>query len=156
MLQEVLYSFLTLSSLDIFGTSFLLVLLTVFSKYIVKIVPLGDPDKVPFALKRQAQFEVLRIGEQLTILGLVSFLAVFQLALRGVGEAMKSRLGVMNAFFVILHLLLFLGAVAASARFNSAEKGFFRGILLPGAFGWVSILCSAGFFYFVVSGGLDG
>jgi len=129
----------------IFGVAFLMLFIKGGFKYITKFsVFLKDPQD-PVETKA-ARFECLRLGLDLSFLGLVAAFAVFRVAFKGVEPAQIAWFATFQLAFIAFQLFLITWALIFTTVFYSPEKHFQRGIWIPLAIGFLSVYSSAAVF----------
>jgi hypothetical protein len=125
----------------IFGVSLFMFGIKSGCKYITKFpVFLKDP-RDPVETKA-ARFECLRLGLDLSFLGLVAAFAVFRVALNGAGLAQIASLVSFEFAFIAFQFFLMVWAVIFTTIFSSPERHFQQGIWIPSAIGFLSIYSS--------------
>jgi predicted membrane channel-forming protein YqfA (hemolysin III family) len=139
--------------ISIFGTAMLVLFITVSMKYWTKAYLFGPSSQATKAEKRAVSFDCARVGIDLSILGLGTYLAVTQLALEKNIPVAVTTLHKYNAAIVLTQTLLLILAGIATTVTDSSVKRFWSGILIPVGLGWVSIWISATVFYHILLNG---
>jgi hypothetical protein len=147
---------LSLHSTDfvwIFGVSLFMFGIKVGCKYITKFpIFLKEPSD-PVETKA-ARFDCLRIGLDLSFLGLVAAFAVFRVSLSGAAQAQVASLTTFELAFIAFQVLLLLWAVIFTTIFYSPVKHFQLGIWIPSAIGFLSVYSSVqAFRWLLMKGG---
>jgi len=112
-------------------------------RYITKIPVLikDPPDK---AAKKAAHFDCLRMGLDLSFLGLVAAFAVFQLALKANTQQDQAlRIATFQNEFISFQIFLIAWTIFFTMRFESPIKSFLPGIWVPSVIGFLSVYSSA-------------
>jgi hypothetical protein len=137
----------------IFGVAFLMLCIKSGFKYITKFsVFLKEPRDV--VETKAARFECLRLGLDLSFLGLVAAFAVFRVAFKGAEQAEIAWLATLQTAFIAFQLFLLTWVVIFTTIFYSPEKHYYRGIWIPSTIGFVSVYSSAlAFRLLVIKGG---
>jgi hypothetical protein len=133
----------------IFGTAILVVLITLLLKCITKLKVYGNPAPEAAARKQEATFDILRMGVDLSILGLGTYLAIFKLAHEKVPGVAANLTG-WNDFIIYVQLSLLLSTALLTAFYDTPEDGWVKGVWFPFLLGWMSIWISAFLFYYVI------
>jgi hypothetical protein len=139
---------------SVFGTSLAVVIITALAKYLTKLRLFGVSVEVTEAIKLErdaAHFDCLRMGIDLSILGLGTYLSIVQLAVAKVPGAAEKLEGI-NQGIVLFHIVFLFLAIIATGYYDSPVKSWKKGIVIPSILGWVSILTSVGVFYFLIKG----
>jgi hypothetical protein len=110
-------------------------------KYITKLpVFLKEPpDKRAI---RAAHFDCLRMGLDLSLLGLVAAFAVFQLAVKAAQQGQATQIATFQTEFTCFQFFLIVWAIFFTMRYESPEKNFYRGIWIPSMIGFLSVYSS--------------
>lgn len=148
--QLIRLSFRSLDFVSIFLTAMFILLLKTVAKYMTKLHVFVS-ERSDAADKRNAHFDTLRVGVDLSIIGLVATFAVFREAIK-IQPARGPDLVIMQQFFTIIQLILVLLAVFFSAIFYSPQKTFYRGWIIPFVIGFFSLWVSIGIFHFLIQG----
>jgi hypothetical protein len=106
--------------------------------------------KLPVLLKeppnkraiRAAHFDCLRMGLDLSFLGLVAGFAVFQLAVKAPQQSGATQMATFQTEFICFQFLLIMGTIFFTMRYESPEKNFYRGIWIPSMIGFLSVYSS--------------
>jgi hypothetical protein len=152
MSQQFIDTLFSLKFIEVFFTALGVQLMTTLFKYVTKLRVLGVSAVCDRKEKIAAHFDCLRIGVDLSILGIVSFLAVAQLALSKVPKDNKDNLDMLQSMQTncgIAEVVLALIAVILTTVYDSPERSFKRGTILPGMVGWLALFLSASFFHFL-------
>ncbi len=140
-------------ALNIFGTGLLAFFLTVLIKYLTKL-HLFRPESIATEdEKRAAHFDCLRVGIDLSLLGLATYLAVTQIALENNMASAVFIVGKWNGTMILVQVVLLIGAIVVTTLTDSPAKFFKKGIAFPFVLGWISICISAAFFFHIVANG---
>lgn len=120
-------------------------------KYITKLPVFlkQPPDQVA---TKAAHFDCLRMGLDLSLLGLVAAFAVFQLALKAAQQDQTIRIATFETEFICFQFFLIVWAIFFTMRFESPERSFYRGIWIPSIIGFLSVYSSALAFKFLKLG----
>lgn len=148
--QLIRLSFRSLEFVSIFLTAMVILLLKTVAKYMTKLHVFVSERSDPVA-RRTAHFDTLRVGVDLSIIGLIATFAVFREAIK-IQPTRGSDLVTMQQFFVVIQLVLVLLAIFFSAIFYSPQKTFYRGWIIPFVIGFLSLWLSIGIFYFLLQG----
>ena len=126
----------------IFLTALLVILFKTVIKFITKLSVFLKQPPDPSEIKA-AKFDCLRLGLDLTVLGLVTIFAVFRLALKIAEPTRIIELYTLQTVLVMVQLVLVALATFVTAVFHSPEKEYVKGIFWPFIFGWLSLYTSA-------------
>lgn len=157
VVESFLKSFRGVYGIQIFITAFLVVFIKVGLKYSTKmnVFMVSESEKVDLSLKKAAHFDCLRIGMDLALLGIVSFISILRVALSMNSNINNSRiaiLGTMESLVILIQLVLLVFATLFTGIYNSPEKSYRKGIYVPGMLGIASILVSVYVFFFISQG----
>jgi hypothetical protein len=137
---------------SIFVVAFLVLACKTAVKYITKL-PVFLEDPPDRAKVHEAHFECLRLGVDLSFLGLISGLAVFLLALKNSAEDRILDLATLETGFIIFQIFIIVVVVFFTTLFHSANEHFYLGIWVPTVIGFISVYGSALVFRFFMSNG---
>jgi len=145
----------------VFLTSIVVLALSTVFRYLTKLPilgasePVGQLDKKAewIAEKRAAHFDCLRRGLDLCILGLVTFFVVCRLALEKSSSPVASQLATLEPILVFILIILLGLTTLFMALFRSPIDTFWRGVLIPGLTGWLSLWVSVAVFNYLRSKG---
>jgi hypothetical protein len=151
--ESLLSSTRSTEAINIFGTAFGVLLITVVVKYWTKAYIFRPELRATETAKRAAHFECLRVGVDLSLLGLGTYLSVTQIALEKNLPGAVSTLQKWNGAIIVGQIALLVLAGFTTSLTDSADNHFRRGIALPFVWGWISICTSAAVFYHIFSGG---
>jgi hypothetical protein len=127
---------------NIFAIATAILALETAVRYVTKLPIIANKPPDPIA-KRAAHFECLRLGVDLSFMGLVAGLAVLELAYRVLQQGRTDAMTAYLALFLVVQFFLIILAAIFTAIFNSPETDFKRGIWIPSLIGVVSIYFSA-------------
>jgi hypothetical protein len=134
----------------VFVPAFVVFAINAAVKFVTKLpVILNDPP-LPKE-KRAAYFDSLRVGLDLTFIGLVGSFGVLDIALKYADLTRARTIADFQLTFLGVQFLLVLMTLISTTVWSSPEKAFKRGICVPSLFGFVSI-CTAIAAYFVLIG----
>lgn len=150
--KDFIHLFVAPDFTKIFLTAFAVLALKIVCRYMTKVRFLSISTEVDVKAKRAAHFECLRMGIDLTVLGLLGVFAVCEMALRQVASTKLSDLHSIETGILLLQFTLVALAVLFLTIFDSPEKCFKRGVVIPNFIGWISIMISVGLFYLFTSG----
>ena len=125
---------------------FLVALLVMFVKAVFKCItklPVFIKEPPDLSAIKAAKFDCMRMGLDMTFIGLVSIFAVFRLILKGAEQSQAIELYTLQAMFIWIQIGLVGGATFFTTLFHSPEKSYRRGIAVPFLVGWLSIYISA-------------
>lgn len=154
-LKEFLNSFWGANWIQIYVVALLIVFLKIVFKYITKIDVLKISSDADPGAKTAAHFECQRVGVDLVVLGIVTFLSVIRIALSMANTSDQlplKALSTLQAVLIVFQLLLLGLATLFTGMFDSPSKSYKRGVWLPNILGVISILLSVGAFFFVSQG----
>jgi hypothetical protein len=154
-LQSFLNSFWGANSVQIYGIALMLVFLKIVFKYITKMDILRISAKADPAAKKTLHFECLRVGVDLVVLGIVTFLSIVRLAFslaNSWDQSFLASLSTLQGTVVVFQLILLGLATLSTGIFDSAEKSYKRGVYIPNVLGLISIILSVGAFFFISRG----
>lgn len=153
MLQAFLDFLLRTESVSILGISVLVMGLQVVSRVLTKLSVFAASAEAEAGVRRAARFECLRIGVDLSYLGLTAFFAVGWVALARVdlSQFAPESIYTLAVVLALVHFFLILGAILATGRFDSPEKTYWLGLYVPNIIGWCSLTLSATLLFFVIS-----
>lgn len=126
----------------IFFVALLVMLVKAVFKCITKL-PVFVKEPPDLAAIKAAKFDCMRMGLDMTFIGLVSIFAVFRLAFKGVEQSHTVELDTLQALFIWIQIGLVAGATFFTTIFHSPEKSYLKGIAVPFLVGWLSIYTSA-------------
>lgn len=152
MLQKLIHTFVTLDFAKIFWTAFGVLFFKVACRYMTRAKVWSVSSPVDQRARRAAHFECLRMGIDLTVLGLLGVFSVCEMALRQVNSSKFSDLHSVETEILLLQFALVVLAVIFLSIFDSPEESFKRGVWIPNIIGWVSIVISIALFYVLTSG----
>jgi len=155
--ESFLKSFRGMHGIQIFITAFLVVFIKVGLKYCIKmnVFMVSQSATVDPSEKKAAHFDCLRIGMDLALLGIVSFISILRVALSTTSNIANSRiavLGTMESLVILIQLVLLVFATLFTGIYNSPEISYRKGIYIPGMLGVASILVSVYVFFFISQG----
>jgi hypothetical protein len=133
---------------NIFVLALFVLLAKVAVKYITKLPVICNENPSPGA-KKAAHFDCLRLGIDLTFVGLVAGLAVIRLALKHTQQPDIYGIASFQGPFLLLQFVLILSAAIFTTVFGSPEKSFGKGIFVPLIFGIASLYCTIATFMVV-------
>ena len=87
-------------------------------------------------------------ARNLAVRGLLALFGVTKLAWPRVGTSGFEDLFAALFGLVIFQIVLLVGVILAGLVYNTPASGFWKGILLPNAIGFVAVAVSVGFFHF--------
>lgn len=139
MLSELFTLFYSSKFEQIFGISIVIFALSTVFKY------LGMSQRFR-GNRRETNFECLRSGIDVAIIGITTQVATLSLAFESVLETTYSTQSIFTCFAVVILMQTCLLGLAAffTAVFDSHESQFGRGVLLPHLCGWSALLLSVG------------
>jgi hypothetical protein len=136
----------------IFIVAFLLLCTKTTCKFITKL-PVFVLDPPNPRDTKAAHFDCLRVGLDLSFLGLVATFALFRIAFMGAEQAQIARLATFEPEFIMFQVFLMTGTLLFTAIFHSPEKHFYRGIWIPSMIGFVSVYSSVVAFRLLITKG---
>lgn len=154
-LQNFLNSFWGANCVQIYAIALMLVFLKIVFKYITKMDILKISAKTDPAIKKSLHFECLRVGVDLVVLGIVTFLSIIRLAFSlasTLDQSLLTSLSILQGTVVVFQLILLGLATLSTGIFDSAEKSYKRGVYIPNILGLISIILSVGAFFFISRG----
>lgn len=154
-LKSFLNSFWGANCVQIYAVALMLVFLKIVFKYITKMDVLKISAKADAATRKAVHFECLRVGVDLVVLGIVTFLSVIRLALSFANTLDKSvltSLSTLQVTLVIFQLILLGLATLSTGIFDSPDRSYKRGVYVPNVLGVISIIVSVGAFFFISQG----
>lgn len=154
-LKSFLNSFWGANCVQIYAVALMLVFLKIVFKYITKIDVLKISAKADVATRKAVHFECLRVGVDLAVLGIVTFLSIIRLALSFADTLDKSLLisfSTLQGTLVVFQLILLGLATLSTGIFDSSERSYKRGVYVPNVLGVISIIVSVGAFFFISQG----
>jgi len=110
-------------------------------KYITKL-PVFLKEPPDRGAVKAAHFECLRMGLDLSLVGLVAAFAVFQLAVKAAQQDQALRIATFQTEFICFQFLLIMWAIFFTMRYESPEKSFYPGIWIPSMIGFLSVYSS--------------
>ena len=154
MVGEFLDFIGSLEFLKIFATALVVFVLQVLSRFLVRLRVFAASAEAAESEKQSARFECLRMGLDLSYLGLVTFFAVSGLALARSNPVDFPGLETLGFIFGFVQFGLVVSAILTMGIYDSPMTTFKRGIWIPNLIGWTSVSVSAALLYFVISKGL--
>jgi hypothetical protein len=153
-IETFLRSFRGTHGVQIFLVALIVVFIKVALKYATKIDIFKDSAQPTRDQKRAAHFECLRVGMDLALLGIVCFVSTLRATLSVAipDVAQMNALGNLQPSVLLFQILLLVLATIFTGIFDTVEKSYRRGILVPGILGCVSITISVGVFFFISRG----
>lgn len=130
----------------VFALAFSVMLLKIFIKYLQKVNVFAISEARSQKEKDIVHFECLRIGVDLSILGLVAYLNILYIA----AQRNAASFGAADQVNIVVLVVLLIVSIIVTAIFDSPEKSFYRGIFLPNMFGFIAVWISAQTFWIVM------
>jgi hypothetical protein len=152
MFRSFIRYFITVDSLKVYGTAFAVQFLKIICRYIIKSKVFAVSSPADNTLVRAANFDCMRIGLDLAILGLVSVFTICQLAVLKATPEHVGEVVTIQTTLAFLQFALVVLAVLFLAIYDSPELSFKRGIWIPNVIGMASVVISTGLFYFLATG----
>jgi hypothetical protein len=158
MLEEFLQTLWSPKFIEIFGIALLVQFATILAKYLTKLRVIGVSSTAGPDERRAAHFDCLRVGLDLSIVGIVSFFAIIQFVFSAVASQTAqpgvADLGGLPTVCGIVEFSLLLLAITFTGLYDSPRLSFWRGIFIPGIFGWLAICIAAGLLHYLRLKGL--
>ena len=154
-LNDFLNSFWGANCIQIYVVALMIVFLKIVFKYITKMDVLKISAKADQGAKTAVHFECLRVGVDLVVLGIVTFLSVIRIALSMANASDKlplTALSTLQGVLIVFQLLLLGLATLFTGIFDSPTKSYGKGVYIPNSLGVISIVLSVGAFFFVSHG----
>ena len=140
-------------ALNIFGTALIAFIITVLIKYWTKAHLFRLDSTANKTERRAAHFDCLRVGVDLSLLGLGTYLAASLIVLEKKMAGAIAVLSEWNGTIILIQIVLLIAAGVITTLTDSPAKAFKKGIILPFVLGWISICVSAMFFFHIISHG---
>ena len=141
-MTNALHSLSSTDFVNIFALAAIILIIQTTVRFMTKL-PIICNDPPNAAAKREAQFECFRLGIDLSIMGLVTGVAVFEVAMKFVEQNNADAMGAQLAAFMLVQFLLILLAAVSTTIYRSPVKQFHLGIWIPSLIGVISLYVSA-------------
>jgi amino acid transporter len=134
--------FVFVQTLSIFGTALGAFVIALVLKVMIKRPAKWPPqDEVEKEKWREAKFDILRMGSDLSLVGLSTYLALYEAAQSKAG-GLPEYIVKLNAFITIVQVAMLVVITALMSYHDTPNKSWLWGVKVPSYIGGASVILS--------------